>query len=90
MPGVNAPAPSALPDLIADIAAALGRPVDATDRIAVAVSGGPDSVALLALAAAALPGQVTALTVDHRLRATSAAEAAAVAAQCGSGCCHIQ
>lgn len=90
MPGVNAPAPNAPPDLIADIAAALGRPVDATDRIAVAVSGGPDSVALLALAAAALPGQVTALTVDHRLRATSAAEAAAVAAQCAQrGIPHV-
>ena len=47
-----------------------------------AVSGGPDSLALLALAHAALPGRVEAATVDHRLRAESAAEAEAVAALC--------
>ncbi|MEI6487109.1 MAG: tRNA lysidine(34) synthetase TilS [Sphingomonadales bacterium] len=71
--------PAALPDLIA---AALGRPVAADDRLAIAVSGGPDSTALLHLAALAFPARVTALTVDHRLRPESAAEAAAVAAQC--------
>lgn len=52
----------------------------------VAVSGGPDSVALLALLAewARVPGRpsVHAATVDHGLRAESAAEAAAVAALC--------
>lgn len=48
------------------------------ERLAVAVSGGADSLALvLALAAWARPRniQVTALTVDHGLRAGSAAEA---------------
>ena len=48
-------------------------------RIGIAVSGGPDSLALLLLAAAARPGQVEAATVDHRLRAESAAEAEMVA-----------
>ncbi len=51
-------------------------------RLALAVSGGPDSLALLLLAHAALPGQVEAATVDHGLRAESADEAAAVAAIC--------
>lgn len=51
-------------------------------KVAVAVSGGPDSLALLLLANAALPGRVLALTVDHGLRAESAAEAAMVASLC--------
>lgn len=48
----------------------------------VAVSGGPDSMAMLTLAAAAFPDGVHAATVDHRLRADAAAEAAMVAAHC--------
>ena len=48
----------------------------------VAVSGGPDSLALLMLATAAFPGSVRAATVDHGLRAESRAEAAMVAAVC--------
>lgn len=50
--------------------------------LGVAVSGGPDSLALLLLAQAAFPGRVLAATVDHGLRAESAAEAASVAALC--------
>jgi len=50
--------------------------------LAVAVSGGADSLALLLLAAAAAPGAVLAATVDHGLRAGSAAEAAAVESLC--------
>lgn len=72
------------PDLAALIAAVRGRAVGADERVAVATSGGPDSLALLGLAAAAFPGRVTALTVDHRLRAAAAAEAASVAAQCAA------
>jgi tRNA(Ile)-lysidine synthase len=44
-------------------------------RLGLAVSGGPDSTALLLLAAAAMPGAISAATVDHRLRAQSAQEA---------------
>ena len=58
-------------------------PVSATDRIGIAVSGGPDSLALLLLAQASFTGQVFAATVDHGLRTEAAAEAAFV-----SGICH--
>ncbi|WP_373299231.1 tRNA lysidine(34) synthetase TilS [Novosphingobium pokkalii] len=47
-----------------------------------AVSGGPDSTALLLLAAAHAPGRVAVATVDHGLRAEAAGEAVAVAALC--------
>ncbi len=55
-----------------------------TDLLALAVSGGPDSMALLALAAAAYPGQVVAATVDHRLRIAAADEARMVGAWCAA------
>jgi tRNA(Ile)-lysidine synthase len=71
-----------MPDIAARLEGALGRPLNPGETLAVAVSGGPDSVALLLLAAGRWPGQVTALTVDHRLRPEAAAEAAAVVAQC--------
>ncbi len=67
-------------DLPARLAAALGHAPP--PRLAVAVSGGPDSVALLHLAVAAWPGQVSALTVDHGLRAAAAEEARRL----GDGC----
>jgi tRNA(Ile)-lysidine synthase len=55
----------------------------------VAVSGGPDSMAMLTLAAEAFPGQVMAATVDHGLRAEAANEAAMVAEHCrGIGIAH--
>lgn len=47
-----------------------------------AVSGGPDSLALLLLAAAARPGRIEAATVDHGLRPESVEEADLVAAVC--------
>lgn len=47
-----------------------------------AVSGGPDSLALLLLTQAARQGLVEAATVDHGLRAASADEAAMVAGVC--------
>ena len=68
-----------------EFAARLDRlgPFDRPLRLAVAVSGGPDSMALSLLAARwvrARGGQILALTVDHRLRPESTAEAAAVGA----------
>ena len=51
-------------------------------RLGVAVSGGPDSLALLLLAAAARPGDVEAATVDHSLRPEARQEAEIVAALC--------
>ena len=54
----------------------------AAGGLGIAVSGGPDSVALLLLAAAAYDG-IEAATVDHRLRPESPREAVAVAALCG-------
>jgi tRNA(Ile)-lysidine synthase len=57
--------------------------------LGVAVSGGPDSLALLLLAWAAFPGRVRAATVDHKLRPQSAAEAAFVGDICaGLGIPH--
>jgi len=51
-------------------------------RVGVAVSGGPDSLALLLLAAAAMPGRVESATVDHGLRPEAHEEAAMVAEVC--------
>lgn len=67
----------------------IGRPLGDAEPLAVAVSGGADSLALLLLARDALGGRVRALTVDHGLRAASGAEAAQVAAIChGLGVSH--
>jgi tRNA(Ile)-lysidine synthase len=55
-----------------------------TGLLGVAISGGPDSLALLLLAEAAAPGRVRAATVDHGLRAESGDEAAFVAELCES------
>ncbi|HUQ13804.1 MAG TPA: tRNA lysidine(34) synthetase TilS [Novosphingobium sp.] len=51
-------------------------------RAGLAVSGGPDSLALLLLAHEAFPGRFEVATVDHGLRPESAGEAAAVAKIC--------
>ena len=47
-----------------------------------AVSGGPDSLALLLLANEALPGEIAAASVDHGLRAEAADEVAMVQIVC--------
>lgn len=70
------------PTLTARFAADLDAVVDPGAKVGVAVSGGPDSLALLLLAAAARPGLVEAATVDHALRPESRAEAEMVAAVC--------
>src|SRR6478672_12044597 len=51
-------------------------------RVGVAVSGGPDSMALLLLCAAARPGKIEAATVDHALRPESRGEAEMVSSVC--------
>ena len=60
----------------------LGKHVKDDETVGLAVSGGPDSLALLLLAAAARPGRVEAATVDHDLRTGSRDEADMVAALC--------
>ena len=70
------------PDLTERFAADLAPLWNGQGKLGVAVSGGPDSLALLLVAHAALPGRVEAATVDHGLRAESADEAAMVAGIC--------
>ncbi len=79
---LTAPSPASVERFRIDferVSAGLGDP---SERIALAVSGGADSMAMLALAAHAFPGRVIAATVDHRLRPESAAEAEMVAGEC--------
>ncbi len=82
-----APLPNARPDaaerFARDLTALVAAPTS-DHPLALAVSGGPDSMAMLALAAAAFPGRVIAATVDHRLRAAAAQEAAMVAGWCAA------
>jgi tRNA(Ile)-lysidine synthase len=69
------------PEGLADRLTALGGADWARGQpVAVAVSGGADSLALLKLAAAAFGAQLRALTFDHGLRAASTGEARMVAA----------
>ena len=56
--------------------------VGAQTPIGIAVSGGPDSLALLLMAAEARPMKVEAATVDHALRPESRAEAELVGGIC--------
>lgn len=81
------PTLNALPDALVrrfadDVDRLIGK--NDTGRIGIAVSGGPDSLALLLLANAAFPGRVEAATVDHRLRIGSDEEALFVADICAS------
>lgn len=65
-----------------DCAALTGAAPSPDHPLALAVSGGPDSLALLLLAHAAFPGAVIAATVDHGLRPEAAEEAALVRRLC--------
>ncbi|MFD1106324.1 tRNA lysidine(34) synthetase TilS [Sphingobium olei] len=79
---------AALEALLAQAVAALTGADDAA-RFGIAVSGGPDSMALLSLAARLYAGRVEAVTVDHQLRPEAAEEAAMVARWCaGAGVPH--
>jgi tRNA(Ile)-lysidine synthase len=66
--------PAARPD-----PSALFKPVEAHGHLALAVSGGSDSMALLRLAAQWGRAKLTVLTVDHCLRAAASEEARQVA-----------
>ncbi len=77
------PGPSIDPQrLVAATAALIGATPASTARFGLAVSGGPDSLALLLLANSAFPGRIAVATVDHQLRPESAAEAALVGQCC--------
>ncbi len=69
-------------DLLDRFTADLDPLVPTDTRLGIAVSGGPDSLALLLLAAAARPGMVEAATVDHGLRREARQEARFVASIC--------
>jgi len=87
VPPTNAPEltraidPATLQRFAADLSA-LCDP--ARDRVLVAVSGGPDSLALLLLTHALLGDRCVAATVDHGLRPEAAEEAAWVADLCAA------
>ena len=71
------------PELVERFRGDLDELIAPIERLGIAVSGGPDSMALLLLAAAARPGLVEAATVDHALRPESRSEAEMVADICG-------
>lgn len=58
--------------------AALWPEEDRTGPLGLAVSGGPDSLALMLLAHAALPGRIAVASIDHGLRPEAAGEVALV------------
>jgi tRNA(Ile)-lysidine synthase len=79
----------AVADLHTTVAAFVKKYLSTVDQWCVALSGGPDSLALTAVAAAMLP--TTALIVDHGLQAGSAAVAATARTQAMElGCVDAQ
>lgn len=75
--------------LVERFRADLDELIEPGTRLGIGVSGGPDSLALLLLAAATRPGEIEAATVDHGLREGSRLEADLVAGICeGLGVPH--
>lgn len=70
------------PELVGRFTAALERLNPEGGKLGLAVSGGPDSMAMLLLAHEAIPGLFEVATVDHGLRPEAADECALVAAAC--------
>lgn len=86
---MRSPDPGQLDRFRRDTEALTGAAPSTGRPLGLAVSGGPDSMALLLLGAAAYPGAVIAATVDHGLRPEAADEAAMVAGVCaGLGVPH--
>jgi len=77
----DAPAPARF---VRDLAAIVGDRAVRHGRFGIAVSGGPDSLALLLVAHAALGNRIAAATVDHRLRPEAEDEARYVAEVCAA------
>jgi tRNA(Ile)-lysidine synthase len=87
MPGIaSKPAASdgVTPGQAERFAADLGRLWPEGGRLGLAVSGGPDSLALLLLAQAAIPDRFAVATVNHGLRPEAAAECAMVEEVCAA------
>jgi tRNA(Ile)-lysidine synthase len=87
MTGIGARSPAAAdppPELVARFVESLARLWPDRGRLGLAVSGGSDSLALLLLAEAAIPGQFDVATVDHGLRPESANECTMVADLCAA------
>jgi tRNA(Ile)-lysidine synthase len=70
------------PELVARFKAALERLWPQGGKLGLAVSGGPDSMAMLLLAHTAIPGEFEVATVDHGLRPEAKDECALVLAAC--------
>lgn len=70
------------PQLVERFRCDLDRLVQPGKRVGLAVSGGPDSLALLLLAASVRPGEIEAASVDHGLRPESRTETGGVATIC--------
>jgi tRNA(Ile)-lysidine synthase len=70
------------PEQAGRFAAELARLWPECGRLGLAVSGGPDRLALMLLAQAAIPGRIAVATVNHGLRAEAAAECAMVEQAC--------
>lgn len=70
------------PELVARFKEALERLWPEGGKLGLAVSGGPDSLAMLLLAEVAIPGRFEVATVDHGLRPEAADECAMVARVC--------